>query len=136
MRLTAEKVLLDQSMLASESGSPSKKGDPVSWCCRFVAGSGSGRSLRHGVGVRSANCLVDCRRNGGSECPCNWPRFRGHSSYGVSLPTLAPLLRTLPLQEMPRHLHVWLAAGLYNKVSVLIGLGDNTHCMLRSIMTA
>jgi hypothetical protein len=37
----------------------------------------------------------------------------------VSLPTLAPLLRTLPLQEMPRHLHVWLAAGLYNKVSVL-----------------
>src|ERR1022692_1893874 len=30
----------------------------------------------------------------------------------VSLPTLAPLLRTLPLQEMPRHLHVWLAAGL------------------------
>jgi len=46
----------------------------------------------------------------------------------VSLPTLAPLLRTLPLQEMPRHLHVWLAAGLYNKVSVLIGLGDNTHC--------
>ena len=47
----------------------------------------------------------------------------------VSLPTLAPLLRTLPLQEMPRHLHVWLAADLYNKVSVLIGLGDNTHCM-------
>jgi len=31
---------------------------------------------------------------------------------------------------MPRHLHVWLAAGLYNKVSVLIGLGDNTHCIL------
>jgi hypothetical protein len=30
---------------------------------------------------------------------------------------------------MPRHLHVWLAEGLYNKVSVLIGLGDNTHCM-------
>jgi hypothetical protein len=30
---------------------------------------------------------------------------------------------------MPRHLHVWLAAGLYNKVSVLIGLGDNTHCI-------
>jgi hypothetical protein len=29
---------------------------------------------------------------------------------------------------MPRHLHVWLAAGLYDKVSVLIGLGDNTHC--------
>jgi hypothetical protein len=27
---------------------------------------------------------------------------------------------------MPRHLHVWLAADLYNKVSVLIGLGDNT----------
>src|ERR1700723_2829376 len=48
----------------------------------------------------------------------------------VPLPTLAPLLRTLPLQEMPRHLHVWLAAGLYNKVSVLIGLGDNTHCNL------
>src|SRR5258707_7515031 len=46
----------------------------------------------------------------------------------VSLPTLAPLLRTLPLQEMPRHLDVWLAAGLYDKVSVLIGLGDNTHC--------
>jgi hypothetical protein len=31
---------------------------------------------------------------------------------------------------MPRHLHVWLAAGLYNKVFVLIGLGDNTHCNL------
>src|SRR6266404_206149 len=40
MRLTAGKVLLDQSMLASETGSPSKKGDPVSWSCRFVAGSG------------------------------------------------------------------------------------------------
>jgi hypothetical protein len=40
MRLTAGKVLLDLPMLASESGSPSKKGDPVSWCCRFVAGSG------------------------------------------------------------------------------------------------
>src|ERR1700726_4132657 len=40
MRLTAGKVLLDQSMLASESGSPSKQGDPVSWSCRFVAGSG------------------------------------------------------------------------------------------------
>src|SRR5664279_13819 len=40
MRLTAGKVLLDQSMLASESGSPSKQGDLVSWCCRFVAGSG------------------------------------------------------------------------------------------------
>src|ERR1700693_810881 len=39
MRLTAGKVLLDQSMLASESGSPSKEGDPVSGCCRFVAGS-------------------------------------------------------------------------------------------------
>ena len=45
---------------------------------------GSGRSLRHRVGVRSANCLIDCRRNSGSKCPCNWPRFRGHSSYGVS----------------------------------------------------
>ena len=42
---------------------------------------GSGRSLWHRVGLRSANCLVDCRRNGGSECPCNWPQTRGHSSY-------------------------------------------------------
>src|ERR1035437_4487138 len=40
MRLTAGRVLLDQSMLTSESGFPSKSGDPVSWCCRFVASSG------------------------------------------------------------------------------------------------
>src|SRR5450631_2663348 len=58
----------------------------------------------------------------------------------VSLPTLAPLLRTLPLQEMPRHLHVWLAEGLYNKVFVLIGLGDKTPsdvdlCALRHVPT-
>src|SRR6202043_1417069 len=33
-----------------------------------------------------------------------------------------PTSPTLPLQEMPGHLHVWLAADLYNKVSVLIGL--------------
>jgi hypothetical protein len=52
----------------------------------------------------------------------------------VFFPTLAPLLLTRPLQEMPRHLHVWLAAGLYNNVSVIIGLGDNTHC--NSPMTA
>src|SRR5258706_1336341 len=41
----------------------------------------------------------------------------------VSLPTLAPLFRTLSLHEMPRHLHVCLAAGLYDQDSVLIDLG-------------
>src|SRR5450631_65416 len=33
------------------------------------------------------------------------------------LPTFPPLLRTRPPQKMPRHFHVWLAEGLYNKVS-------------------
>ena len=42
---------------------------------------GRGRPLRSGVGLRSADCLVDCRRNGESTCPCRWLRSRGHSSY-------------------------------------------------------
>jgi hypothetical protein len=81
VRLTAGKVLLDQSMLAGEPVPHRSRVTPVSWSCRFVAGSGRGRSLRHGVGLRSANCLVDCRRNGESARLCKWPRSRGHSSY-------------------------------------------------------
>ncbi len=33
------------------------------------------------VGLRSADCLVDCSRKGESACPCRWPQSRGHSSY-------------------------------------------------------
>ena len=33
------------------------------------------------VGLRSADCLVDCRRNGESACPCEWSRSPGHSGY-------------------------------------------------------
>src|ERR1035437_2500806 len=64
VRLTAGKVLLDQSMLAGEPVPHRSRVTPVSWSCRFVAGSGRGRSWRHEVGLRPANCLVDCRRNG------------------------------------------------------------------------
>jgi hypothetical protein len=72
VRLTAGKVLLDQSMLAGEPVPHRSRVTPVSWSCRFVAGSGRGRSLRHGVGLRSANCLVDCRRNGESARLCKF----------------------------------------------------------------
>ena len=44
-------------------------------------GLGAGWSSRHRVGLRSANCLVDCRRNGETACPCKWPQPRDHSSY-------------------------------------------------------
>ena len=53
----------------------------MSWSCRFVAGSGRGRSLRRGVGLRSADCLVDCRCNGKSACPYKRRQSRGHSGY-------------------------------------------------------
>ena len=39
VRLTAGKVLLDQSMLAGESVPHRSRVTPVSWSCRFVAGS-------------------------------------------------------------------------------------------------
>jgi hypothetical protein len=40
VRLTAGKVLLDQSMLAGEPVSHRSRVTPVSWSCRLVAGSG------------------------------------------------------------------------------------------------
>src|SRR5258705_11107399 len=74
MRLTAGKVLLDQSMLASESGSPHRSRVTPYLGVVDLSPARVGPVIAT-QGVRSANCLVDCRRNGGSECPCNWHDF-------------------------------------------------------------
>jgi hypothetical protein len=113
MRLTAGKVLLDQSMLARESGSPSK------WVTPYLgvvdlSPARVGRSLRHRVGVRSANChgwrssapaagrhvmsiyarYLTCRRHAGmisggwSEAPEGWEA--PGSDHAPACPALAP----------------------------------------------
>ena len=81
VRLTAGKLLLDQSILAGEPVPQRSRVDPAILVLSICRRLGPGRSLRHESAFVAQIALLIAAATANRACPCKWSRSPGHSSY-------------------------------------------------------